>query len=164
MADSYTYHDYRIDYVYGHTTADQKRRVVDFWRRHRVLRNSQDAARRVDEVVFIAVDEHDRVVGVNTVYIECEPRNHKQYFFYRMFVQPGNRETRLMAFMTGKAFQHLKQLEMADKPAGLVIVAENPKLMRSGMRRYLERHGLSLCGTLVSGHDAQGRDVWIGRW
>jgi hypothetical protein len=38
----------------------------------------------------------------------------------------------------------------------LRLVADNPKLMRPGMRRYLERHGFVYRGT-----DRHGIDRWF---
>jgi hypothetical protein len=51
----------------------------------------------------------------------------------------------------------LLKADSERRPAsGMRLVADNPKLMRPGMRRYLERHGCVYRGT-----DRHGIDRWF---
>jgi len=41
-------------------------------------------------------------------------------------------------------------------PVGLLIVTENPKLMRPGMRKPFQRHGYRHAGKIL-----RGSDLWV---
>lgn len=45
------------------------------------------------------------------------------------------------------------------EPAGMLIVTENRKLMRPGLKRLLERHGYE-----YRGRERRGLDVWLARF
>jgi len=144
-------------HVYGSVSPDQQQRILDFWRRNNAIGNPQEAQQRVHQVVLIAEDENKQVVGVSTVYIQQYPGNMKHYFFYRMFIEPGSRVYGMMIFFTDKTYEFLRAYEMPNKPAGLVIITENRKLMRKGTSRALRRLGFEFIGK-----DQQQQDIWLG--
>jgi hypothetical protein len=94
-------------------------------------------------------------VAVNTVYPGRLRPNGPLLFFYRMFVQPGDRVFGLMRFLTVKGWEVLNETPMENKPAGVVIVTENRKLQRRGMVAMLEAEGWERVG-----RDGQGQDIW----
>lgn len=101
-------------------------------------------------MVFIARNPGGALVAVCTVYLgELTPG--EPYYFYRMFIQPGDRIPGMMSFITGAARNYLRghaaALDSENRPRGLVIVAENPKLMRPGMRRIFEDIGYQYAGS-----------------
>lgn len=155
MQPTQTYNKYTITNVYGTITADQQQRVLDFWRRNNAIGNPQEAQKRVHQVVLVAENTDNQVVGVSTVYIQQYQGNMKFYYFYRMFIQPVDRVYGMMEFMTQLTHESLKPVSIPNKPEGMVVITENPKLMRKGMRRMLAKSGLEYVGK-----DKQQQDIW----
>ena len=155
MQPTYTYNNYSIYNVYGMVSAEQQQDILDFWRRNNAIGDPQSAQRRVQQVVLMTRNIEGQVVGISTAYIEQFRGNMKNYFFYRMFIQPADRVYGMMEFMTQMTHQSLKDFNMQNKPDGMVVITENPKLMRKGMQRMLARSGLEYIGK-----DAQQQDIW----
>ena len=142
--------------VYGRLTAEQAGQVLDLWQRHRAVEPGPEAEERLRQVVCIYLDRDGIVVGVNTVYPVFLPSRAAQFLAYRLFIQPGNRTPGVMRRMTILAYQTLRDADLPDKPAGLLVRADNSKLMRPGLVAMLERHGLEV---LDDKH--RDRQVWI---
>ena len=159
MEDQIQYNDYTVHRVYGRMTHDQRQAVIALWQRNQILPHPAEAQTRVNQVVMMATNPQGEAVGVSTIYPQLNPGNNRWYWFYRMFVQPGDRDYGLTRLITVKTYEFLKQYQVEHKPAGLVIVTENRKLMRKGMRRLLARNGFEYVG-----QDRRGQDVWLGRW
>ncbi len=151
----YTYSGYRILCVYGRVDSELAQELVDFWMGNKAMPNRRRARARVPQVVFIARNKAGRLAGVTTVYASMLNRN-QQYYFYRMFIQPADRVSGMMRFMTIKTREHLSSLKIKDKPEGMAIVTENIKLMNRGMRREFERAGYTCMGKT-----GKGFDLWI---
>lgn len=158
MKRSFVYKDYRIENVYKTLSDDHAQLIIDFWLRNNALPNPLMAEQRVKQVVMMILNKKDEVVGVSTIYRQPYKGDNRQYFFYRMFIQPGDRIFGMMAFVTGQTYEYLKQLCMADKPEGLIVITENQKIMRKGSRRALERLGFDFMGK-----EQRGLDVWLGK-
>ena len=157
--DVIEYNEYTIHCVYGRMTHEQQQAVITMWQRNNILPNPSEAYRRVNQVVMMATNPDGEAVGVSTIYPQLYQGNNQWYWFYRMFVQPGDRDYGLTKLITVQTYDFLKQYQVENKPAGLVIITENRKLMRKGLRRLLSRIGFEYVG-----QDRQGQDVWLGRW
>jgi hypothetical protein len=77
-----------------------------------------------------------------------------------MFLRCEHRRPHLMREGTNAARDFLRGFRHPHaNPAGMLIVTENRKLMRPGMKRYLERHGYQ-----YRGRDPRGLDVWLAQF
>ena len=153
---SYTYNKYSITAVLGTITPDQKKRVIEFWQKNRALGNNpQEANRRVNQVVLIAENDANEVVGVTTIYLQPFIVNMRPFVYYRMFIEPSARVFGMMEYMTQLTHLSLKKISIPNKPDGMVVVTENQKLMRKGMKRMLRRSGLEYIGI-----NNNNQDVW----
>ena len=155
METEWGYGKYRIVFVYNRITPDLQAKIIDFWRINNALPAGEAPERRVRQVVLVALDEHGEVVGLNTVYPGRLDPAGPLFFFYRQFIQAPDRVFGMMWFMTRKAWRVLRDLDMPDKPGGIVIISQNPKLMRRGTVALLESGGWQLVGKTP-----QQQDVW----
>jgi hypothetical protein len=149
-----TYGEYSIVPVYGRVTDALRGEIVEFWTRNRAIGNPREAWRRTGEVVYVVRRPDGAVAGVSTVYVAPGQDGRRRYV-YRMFIQPGDRVYGMMAFVTAATRDLLRELDVPNKPAGVVIVTENRKIMRKGMRRVLRKIGFTLVGKTQA-----GLDVW----
>lgn len=155
MTNRYKYNKYFISNIYGAGNPDQNKRILEFWRQNNAVANQQEALQRVKQVVLIAEDENNQIVGLTTVYPNTFIVNMKPFLYYRMFIQPNDRVYGMMEYMTQMTHEALKNMDIPNKPDGMVIITENIKLMRKGMKRMLGRSGLEYIGINNS-----NQDVW----
>jgi predicted GNAT family acetyltransferase len=146
---------YRLTAVYGCLTPGDRQAIVRMWIDAGVLPPAE-AQRRVTEVVVTAHDPGGSLAGVNTVYVAETPGAAGRYYFYRTYIRPAHRGVRgVPTAMLELALTILRRHPHALAPLGVVIVAENPKLMRASVTRRLRALGFTLLG-----RDARGCDVW----
>lgn len=155
MSGGYDYHGYTIYNVYKTVSGDLRDEIIDLWRRNRILPGPEEARRRVDQVVLAIRNPAGQVVGVTTVYTGDFQQRGNVYYFYRMFIQPSDRIPGLMRSVTLRTRDLLRERHTPDGPRGVIIVTENAKLMRPGMRRMFERNGYEYMG-----RGPKGNDVW----
>ena len=153
----YSFSDYRITSVYGQVNSELAEELVAFWVHDQEILDLDTAKQRAPEVVFIARNTAGQIIGVSTVYISTLRRD-ERYYFYRMFIRPGDRVFGMMSFMTSKTRDYLCSFSISDKPNGVAFVSENPKLMRPGMRRELERLDFTCIGKTPDGFDVWKSD------
>jgi hypothetical protein len=158
-APAYNYHGYKLYNVYQKTTPDLRREIIAFWQLNNAIPDLREADRRVHEVVCLIRNPADVIVGVSSVYTARAGNPPASYYFYRMFIQPGDRIYGMMRLVPIRTRDFLRDEMPEPKPCGLVIITENPKLMCKGMRRTFARHGFEFVGK-----DQGGLDVWIFRF
>ena len=158
MPADYKYRDYRISSVFGAVDDRLAEELVAFWLRNKALRDREQAAERAQQVVLVARNAEGAIVGVSTVY-PGRLNPDKRYYLYRMFIRPTDRIPGMMTSMTVATRDYLGGLKLEDKPGGIAIVAENPRIMRPGARRTLEKIGFACIGKTRWGYD-----VWTYEW
>lgn len=155
-APAHNYHGYKLHNVYQKTTPDLRREIVAFWQRNNAIPDPREAERRAHDVVYLICNPADVIVGVSSVYTARAGNPPASYYFYRMFIQPHDRIYGLMRLVTIKTRDFLRDEVPEPKPRGLMIVTDNPKLMRKGIRRTLARLGFEFVGK-----NQRGLNVWI---
>jgi hypothetical protein len=148
--------EYRLKNVYGRVTPALAAEIEALWTSTGAIPPAE-AARRTNEVAFVVRDAAGKLVGVNTVYVMDFLRQGEPYYFYRAFVRADDRRS----FGVQPALVRETRLFLAQypgtggapKPRGMVIVAENAKVGREGVRRRLERMGWHYFGKGPRGFD-----------
>lgn len=150
---------YRLSNVYGRIDPGQREEAVAMWLAAGVL-PEPEARRRTGEIVYMIRDPDGRLVGVNTVYTGDLPGSGERFYFYRTFVlEPSRGVAGLGRKVLRLTWTFLKELPCQPAAAGLMIVTENPKLMRPGAARELTKAGFRRLG-----RDPRGRDIWSRRF
>jgi Predicted metal-binding protein related to the C-terminal domain of SecA len=158
-APVYNYHGYKLYNVYQKTTPDLRREIVAFWQRNKAIPDLREAERRAHEVVYLIRNPAEVIVGVSSVYTARAGNPPASYYFYRMFIQPGDRIYGMMRLVTIRTRDFLRDEVPKPEPRGLVIITENPKLMRKGMQRVFARFGFEFVSKTQ-----RGLDVWVYRF
>lgn len=148
---------YRLENVYRATSAERRAEAVAFWLAQGALASRREAQRRAFELVYLVRSCHGTLAGMSTVALKYGARGQNSYYAFRMFLRREDRVPYLMRTVVNATHDLLRSLdEPAPQPAGMLIVTENPKLMRPGIRRYFQRHGYLFRGTTPA-----GLDVWL---
>ena len=151
----YVYHNYRLFVVYQRSTPEVRREIIRLWQRHNVVRDQREADLRSHQAVIIIRNEQNDLIGLSTIYTGEFLQRGNLYYFYRMFIQPEDRIPGMMWEVTTRTFEVLQAHPVPGKPPGIIIVTENPKLMRPGMKRSFERHGWTYLG-----RGPRNNDLW----
>lgn len=149
---------HRLENVHLHTTSEQRSEVVRFWLDEKALSNTAEAERRAHELVFLIRrnDVCGTLVGVSSAGL-MRARNGRRYWTYRMYLRKQDRIPYLSLAVTDATCAHLKERASREGDAdGMLIVTENPKLMRRGARTLFQRRGCRHVG-----RTPRGLDLWL---
>jgi len=148
--------DYSVSPVSGRVSEELRREEAAVWLRHGAIPDASEARRRADELVCVARNAAGEIVGVNTVYVSRLRAAEDRYFFYRMFIRPRDRHLHLCIALVRAAVDALRERRVSGSVVkGVVLITENPKLMRDSGRRLLTHLGWRHAGA-----DPRGLDIW----
>lgn len=153
--DVLKFKDYRLENVYLCASAAQRDEVMALWQAHGAVPDPSERARRSHEVVFMTRNPAGELAGVSTVGL-TRLGDGRVFYAYRMFLRPQDRAPYLMWAVTDGTRDFLRNFPHPQaRAAGMLIITENPKLMRPGMKRSFQRHGYDW-----RGKTAFGLDIW----
>ena len=148
--------DYTVSPVTGGVSEELGREVAAFWLRQGAIPDAREARRRADELICVARNGVGDIVGVNTAYVSRLRSVEDRYFFYRMFIRPRDRHLHLCSALVRAAVDTLRERGVTGTAVkGVVLITENPKLMRESGRRLLNHLGWRHAGA-----DPRGLDIW----
>ncbi len=157
---SLRFRHYRLESVYLDTTAGQRAAISGFWLRERAIADPREAERRAGEVVLVVRrDDSGELAGVSTVALR-RLGDGRPVYAYRMFLREQDRVPYLMLTVVLATRDFLRGFRHPQaQPVGMLHVNENPKLMRSGVRRFFQRHGYRYLG-----QNRRGQDLWLAEF
>jgi hypothetical protein len=123
---------YRV--AWPRIAADEADRVVAFWLAHGALPNEALARQRVTEVVMYACDDRGAIAAVCTAVAQTPPQLGQPVYFYRSFVAPLWRGTRVVFRLLKQALGVLEaHAGKHDWPCiGVLLELENERFGRKG--------------------------------
>ncbi len=150
---AYRIQDYRMEYVYLRITEAQRQEVMALWQSTQIVPDAAERERRSHEVVILVYSPQGELAGLSSVALATLAGN-THYYVYRMFIKPGARIPYLMRAVVRRSTDRLATCKHPEGPvAGLIIVAENRKLMRPGTQRELKRLGFNKWGLSHKGEE-----------
>lgn len=154
--DKHAFHGYTLTPVYRIVTFEQRNEAIRFWFEQGAINESCVAERRSHELVYLARAPDGRLAGLSSVSLGRRNPDGRTVYDLRLFIAPGHRIPYLVREMTNRTRDLLKADSQAHPASGMRLSADNPKLMRPGIRRYLERQGF-----VFRGPDRHGVDRWF---
>ena len=151
-----SYGVYTLLPVYRRTSQTQRAAAIAFWHEQRALRETCLAERRSHELVYMALAPDLGIAGLTSVSLGRRSQDGRNVYDFRIFVAPSHRSSFLARELTHRSRNLLRTDSLTHPAAGMRLFAEDPKLRRPGIRRYLERHGY-----LYRGQNRQGQDLWL---
>lgn len=116
----------RTEVVRGRIDPDLRRRLLDFWDRHRAL-DPATAETRLEEVVCVRVDGEGAIVGINSAYPDLAPLVGLRLWIYRRFLsaQADADAERDMLEAAVAEFQR-NFGDNPDEPIGICVLVREP--------------------------------------
>src|SRR5699024_2414393 len=108
--------------------------IVAFWRREKALPGGQDPRRRVSQVVMFARDGEGRIAAVGTAVPQWPDQLGQPVYYYRSYVAPQWRHTRLVYNLLRKSVRLLEEdARRHDWPCiGVLLELENKRFGETG--------------------------------
>ncbi len=157
------FNGYRFYNVFGKTTALIRGNVQKFWQANNILPADIDPEARARQLAIVCVNDQNHIAGVSTAYKGSLAKHGVQhvsqepYIFYRTFVQPQDRIPYMAETMTVTTYEILNDIAEMKQFHGMVIIPDNPKLLKPGIRRRFEKENFEVIGQTGRGTDVYCR-------
>lgn len=151
----FAFRGFTLTPVYRRTTPGIRDEVVAFWFEQSTLRESCLAYRRSQELVYLARGPDGQIAGTTSVSLGRRTREGLNVYDFRIFIARPHRQPVLARELMSRSRDLLRLDSLTHPAAGIRLFAEDPKLKRPGIRRYLERQGYR-----YRGPDRKGQDIW----
>ncbi|MBS0213979.1 MAG: hypothetical protein JSR26_12525 [Proteobacteria bacterium] len=124
---------FRFVTTWRNMAADDAVRVRDFWHQHHAIANAADADRRLAQVAMIAIDADGGVAGVSTALPLLSPRIGQPMYYFRAFVAPAWRTSKLVRDITNRSCAALEAFarERGFPCIGVLLELENEGFYRA---------------------------------
>ena len=121
----------KLSQVWKKITPELEAELVQFWTESKAIGIAEDAGKRAKQVVCIARDGQDKLVGVSTAHPRIVPRLRQPMYYYRNFIAEGARGQQLAPQFLEQSKQALQAYNLGlSKPLclGMIIELENKGL------------------------------------
>lgn len=142
--------------VYRRTSEALRNQAIGFWLGHRTLQGVCAAECRSHGLVYVAMTADGQIAGLTSVSLGRRGPDGRNVYDFRIFIAPPHRSLALARKLTNGSRDLLRADSLSWPAAGMRLVAEDPKLLRPGIRRYLERQGY-----VYRGQNRHGQDLWL---
>jgi len=132
--------------------------LVNFWLAEGALSDKAKARARVPEVIMIAQDASQNIVGITTMELKRSAILENEFCFWRQYVAKSMRQSRLASVMGIEAHKILEDefLKGSLHAKGLIVEVEN-----RFMNDYLKPAILSPVPFVYFGHNAKGQQMRV---
>jgi hypothetical protein len=149
--------------LYGRMNPSQREALVRFWVENGAVPDRDEAQRRTQEVVHLALSGDGRIVGVNTCYAAPlnEAAGAARYWFYRQYMHPQARNLRLSLALVRLTVAYFTEASRHGAgPKGIAMYLENPKLYKKSGRRVMHALNMTLAEKRTNGAEVWTRDFF----
>jgi hypothetical protein len=144
--------------VFSEQTDISRDDVIALWTGEGALVDPEEAERRADEVIVVAIDAHRQPIGVLTAFLKRSEQLLGDFWHVRAFVVPERRVSHLATLMGVRARDHLAQRFASGedtRASGIIYEVQYPPL------RAFDK-GLWLPGELILiGENERGEHVRV---
>lgn len=148
---------YQIENVWQEKNEALQEEIVTFWLEQKALPEREQAAQRVNQVVYVVRDSEGRIVGLNTAYPQLNQRLGNYFFYIRGFVSPVHRRNKILERLTKDTYDFFNQRFQEGKNPriiGLFAVVESKALQQHVSEAIRE-------GFVYIGQDKQGNHLRV---
>jgi hypothetical protein len=133
--------------------------VLAFWKRENAIGDEEQARKRLKEIVLHARDADDEIAAVCTAAPMTLPRMGQPMYYYRCFIAPKWRGSRLILFLFKRAFELLEGYAVRNgyPCIGVLMELENKEFDRIGRFAFWPTVDLVYFGRSQRGHDLRVR-------
>ena len=94
---------FALTHVWPQIAPQDAQDLLAFWAQHNAIPNPDEARARLAQVVLLARDAEGKIAGVCTAYPMTPPQLGQPMYFWRAFIAPPWRATRLIGTIPARA-------------------------------------------------------------
>ena len=138
---------------------DEGETVLAFWLKEKAIGDETQARQRLKEIVLHSRDADGEMAGVCTAVAMTLPRLGQPMYYYRCFIAPRWRKSRLILYIFKRAFELLEGHAMrSGYPCiGVLTELENTRFTEMGQIPVWPDIHLTYIGKSQRGHDLRVR-------
>jgi hypothetical protein len=138
---------------------DENESVLAFWKAEGAIGDEAQARQRLKEIVLHARDADNVIAGVCTAVAVTLPRIGQPMYYYRCFIAPRWRKSRLILYLFKRAYELLEGHAVRnDYPCiGVLAELENTRFTQMGRIPVWPDCDLVFIGVSQRGHDLRVR-------
>lgn len=152
-----TIHHLSLHIAWANNNPQLKEALVQFWLDNKAIPTRAEAEAQTPQVVCVALNAQQHIVGVSKVYIDTFGENNAPYYFFRTFIRADARRLGLALRFVKFTRAHLANLltDLTPNPQGMMIVTDNLRLKLGRINKWLSAQGFILIGKT-----AEQKEVW----
>ncbi len=144
--------------VWSNKSEELIQEIVDTWKKVGALPNQVDPFIRAKQVVLVARNEDNEIVGITTAKKTYYTPLKNDFYFFRGLLLPDYRIPGLFINMTIKTFERLEEFNYAligeKKPLGVITEVENPRLKKANLTKLSS-------GMVLIGFSTRGNPIYV---
>ncbi|NJN41882.1 MAG: hypothetical protein HC811_06285, partial [Flammeovirgaceae bacterium] len=133
----------------------EKREIITIWKQFHESLESEKAEERLNQIVFIAKNEFNQVVGISTAFKTHIKQLRNTLYAVRILVLPDVRGQGLAVDLLGKTRDFLQEIHQEDgepKCIGLITLVENEDLKKRKNEAIWPKSKMVYIGNSGKGH------------
>lgn len=152
-----TIHNLSLHIVWANNDPQLKEALVRFWLENKAIVTRAEAEARAPQVVCVALNANQQIVGVSSAYIAPFGQDKALYYYFRTFIQADARRLGLALRFVVFTRAHLAKIltDKTPKPQGMMIVTDNLRLKLGRINKWLSAQGFILIGKT-----AEQKEIW----
>lgn len=127
---------FTLTHVWPNISESDASDLLAFWKQHNAIPNEEQARARLAQVVLLARDAEGAIAGVCTAYSMTPPQLGQPMYFWRAFIAPQWRSTRLIGTLLSGSCDLLGEHSREhDFPCiGILLELENERFGKAGRK------------------------------
>lgn len=132
--------------------------IVDAWTRYKAIPPGENPLDRAKQVVYLARNEENHIVGIATAYIRRIGQLRANMFVYRSFVAEPYRRKGIMTRITVMTRDYLELIHQNINPMCLGIIAE---IENEGLKQTLRQAVYPQSKLALIGYSKRGNPIRV---
>lgn len=122
--------------IWPRITEPDASELLAFWKQHNAIPSEQQARARLAQVVLLARDGQGKIAGVCTAYAMTPPQLGQPMYFWRAFISPECRSTRLIGTLLSESCEVLgeRSRDNGFPCIGILLELENDRFGSVGRK------------------------------
>ncbi|MEZ4944243.1 MAG: GNAT family N-acetyltransferase [Cyclobacteriaceae bacterium] len=132
-----------------------KKEVITMWRQHNPGLEEEKAEERANQIVWVAKNEFDQVIGVSTAFKVYIKQFRNFMYSIRVMVLPEYRSQKLATDLLVKSrdfLESIHQEDLPDPPIGMITLVENELLKKNKREAIWPASKMIYAGNSSKGH------------
>lgn len=132
-----------------------KKEVVTMWKQHNPGFEEAKAEERANQIVLVAKNEFDQVIGVSTAFKVYIKQFRNFMYSIRLMVLPEYRSQKLATDLLVRSrdfLESIHQEDLPDQPIGLITLVENELLKKNKREAIWPASKMIYAGNSSKGH------------